>query len=313
MGIGIANNEKFALGMEKLFKLCMLHNGIIFYQGSDMLLPDIMDLRITSKCNLNCQFCYGTKCKEELLIDQWEELLDRFWTFGVRKLVISGGEPTLYSDICRLIKHAKSLGYIITLSTNGTLYSNLHLDDILVNLDWISLPIDGTTFEAYRRMRNLNIELYNNIFKLMKYVATHFDTKIKIGTVISRKNIGDLDGILNQISNYADKWKLYQVYLYGKPKEIINSYYISNTDYKKKYQMLLNKAKDKDINLVSYENSSMNGKYLFCEPDGSAMTIVQYKEHIFGSFIFDFYESLRMWKKYINEELLVENYSSTYF
>ena len=49
------------------------------------MLPQSIDIRITRKCNLNCSFCFGTKCLDnELCISDWEFLLARFKSHGVK-------------------------------------------------------------------------------------------------------------------------------------------------------------------------------------------------------------------------------------
>lgn len=88
------------------------------------MLPQSIDIRITQKCNLNCSFCFGTKCiDDELCISDWESLLTRFKSHGVKCVIITGGEPILYPWINRFISFAKSLDYYIILSTNGTIRS----------------------------------------------------------------------------------------------------------------------------------------------------------------------------------------------
>lgn len=91
----------------------------------------------TSGCNFRCHYCYnpklvlpkkkGKQIKEEEkdeepgLISSEDLLLFLKERFGrLEGVVISGGEPTLHSDLPEFIKEIRKMGYAIKLDTNGT-------------------------------------------------------------------------------------------------------------------------------------------------------------------------------------------------
>ena len=153
----------------------------------EMLLPSTIDLRVTSKCNLKCDFCFGTKNNTETEFKQWKIFLDKIRKHGVENLVITGGEPTLYIDLPKLINHSKKLGYKIILSTNGTQFLS---KNILRDIDVLSIPLDGYTYLDCKEMRNLTIEDYDKTLKIIKdYKSIYPSKKLKIGTVLTKKNI----------------------------------------------------------------------------------------------------------------------------
>lgn len=275
------------------------------------MLPEILDLRITSKCNLNCKFCFGTTCYHQLTFLQWESLLEQFWNNGVKCLVITGGEPTCSEYLEKLLLSAKSYGFITTLSTNGLLFTHMHLDNILRNLDWVSIPLDGSTYEKNRVMREMSIEHYHNVLALIHYVHNNFATQIKLGTVVSSKNKDDIKNIGAFAQKYANTWKLYQVCLYGKSQKVKREFEISDKEYENlifEIQALF----ASNLNIVKYRSDSMNGKYLFCEPDGSAMSVVNNEERILGSFVSEFDNVLKAWNKFVDVDKLLFNYNVTY-
>lgn len=74
-------------------------------------------------CNFRCSYCHNIKnvvdSKERIPFDQILKYLEK--RKGViDAVVISGGEPTLMSDLIDKIKEIKKLGYKIKLDTNGT-------------------------------------------------------------------------------------------------------------------------------------------------------------------------------------------------
>lgn len=89
----------------------------------------------TQGCNFRCHFCYNpmlvlpregmdVKNKEEKGFstlsteDLFLFLKERFGR--LEGVVITGGEPTLHSDLPSFIKQIKDIGYLVKLDTNGT-------------------------------------------------------------------------------------------------------------------------------------------------------------------------------------------------
>lgn len=102
-------------------------------------------------CNFRCPFCHNMNLvlnndsplmtTEELLVflNKRKGILD-----GV---CITGGEPTLYSDLYNLISSVKDLGYLIKLDTNG---SNPEMVSLLINnslIDYIAMDIKSSLNE----------------------------------------------------------------------------------------------------------------------------------------------------------------------
>jgi len=109
----------------------------------------------TKGCNFRCHFCYNPllvwpdretdEKKYEKTYSAFSE--DEFFLFlESRKgkldgVVISGGEPTLHSDLPEFIKKIRALGYKIKLDTNGTnpkMLAKLLAENLL---DYIAMDI----------------------------------------------------------------------------------------------------------------------------------------------------------------------------
>src|SRR5512135_2748921 len=76
-------------------------------------------------CNLRCPFCHNRELvlesgsMEEVPIDLIEEYLRENAEF-LDGVVVSGGEPTIHSDLPDLLRWLRSLGTKVKLDTNGT-------------------------------------------------------------------------------------------------------------------------------------------------------------------------------------------------
>ncbi|MFR9211673.1 MAG: radical SAM protein [Intestinibacter bartlettii] len=120
-----------------------------------IILPISIDIRITAKCNLTCDFCFGSNCKSNVLeFNKLIFLLKKFKVQGVRYLVVTGGEPFTYKHIYEFLEYAKSLGFMIVLSTNGLLINDVSKLD---NIDILSLPLDGENYKSLKKNEEYDI------------------------------------------------------------------------------------------------------------------------------------------------------------
>ncbi|MEE0418820.1 MAG: anaerobic ribonucleoside-triphosphate reductase activating protein [Lachnospiraceae bacterium] len=76
-------------------------------------------------CNFRCPFCQNGNLVLSPDTEPWIPLEEVLATLRKRRKVldgvcISGGEPTLYRDLPKLIRPIKEMGYQIKLDTNGT-------------------------------------------------------------------------------------------------------------------------------------------------------------------------------------------------
>jgi MoaA/NifB/PqqE/SkfB family radical SAM enzyme len=80
---------------------------------------------VTRSCNLACIHCFADSAAQaypgELTTAQGRELLEDLAQFGVREVVLSGGEPLVRRDTLALVEYSRALGLTFALSTNGTL------------------------------------------------------------------------------------------------------------------------------------------------------------------------------------------------
>ncbi|MDD3586277.1 MAG: 7-carboxy-7-deazaguanine synthase QueE [Thermoguttaceae bacterium] len=75
-------------------------------------------------CNLRCSFCdtpYASWENEEGEDLSVEEIVGRAILFGCRHVVLTGGEPMLYSEMIPLTRQLRQRHLIVTIETAGTL------------------------------------------------------------------------------------------------------------------------------------------------------------------------------------------------
>ena len=113
------------------------------------LQPITLQLALTDKCNLNCDFCsVKNRAGDELETSQIFHILSDP-VFGALKGVeiTGGGEPTLHPDIDEIIKHViLGRGLQAGLITNGmALMKNVSIDAMSL-LTWIRVSLNGLDY-----------------------------------------------------------------------------------------------------------------------------------------------------------------------
>ena len=100
------------------------------------------------RCNLTCRHCYSisadTHFPGELSTEEVFTVMDDLKAYGVPVLILSGGEPLLRDDIFEIGKRAKSMGFYVGLSSNGTLIDEDNIKKIAeVGFNYVGVSIDG--------------------------------------------------------------------------------------------------------------------------------------------------------------------------
>ena len=89
---------------------------------------EIAVLQITNSCNLDCKFCGKTFCpsclryedgSETLSLDEWKKVIDDLVFYGLKAVVLTGGEPTLSEDMPEIVNYLNSKKIAVSIHTNG--------------------------------------------------------------------------------------------------------------------------------------------------------------------------------------------------
>lgn len=155
-------------------------------------------IEITKRCNLRCVHCYNGNLRytteEELSTEEWKGLLEEITTAGCLFLLITGGEPLLRKDFPEIYIHAKKLGLIVTIFTNGTLIDEDHIKlfkELPPSLIDITLyGIKEKTYESITGVKGSYRKCIKGIDKIMD-AGLH----LKLKTVILRENQDEFEDI----------------------------------------------------------------------------------------------------------------------
>src|SRR3954447_21893980 len=150
-----------------------------------------------SRCNCRCVMCDIWKAnhlKRELSRDDLARHLDDFRRFNVQRVVLSGGEALMHSNLWTLCEMLKELGISITLLSTGLLLKR-NAEEIVRWCDEVTISIDGPrkTHDAIRAIPGAFDKLAEGVAAL-KERAPGF--KVTARCVIQRRNFRELDAII---------------------------------------------------------------------------------------------------------------------
>ena len=210
----------------------------------------ILELEITTKCNLNCLHCYNRENKN---IDMPLNTIKKYINFvdenNVNTLIISGGEACMhneFSEICSYLKNEReNLKNIIkiTLQTNGKI-KELDLN-MLKGFDYIHLSFDLDE----NGLRKISMQETINLAKNIKQIGINS----YFFTTIHKKNIQYIDNII-KIANENNINIAFNFCIdTGRDKEFL----LTSEEKQNAIKKLLEYEKDKKINKLRnpYVNS----------------------------------------------------------
>ena len=76
-------------------------------------------IQVTRECNQNCRFCSNPANDKTITLRAAKKLVDKYLSLKAAGVIFTGGEPTLYQHLDKLISYAKSKNLPARITTNG--------------------------------------------------------------------------------------------------------------------------------------------------------------------------------------------------
>ncbi|MGL4403296.1 MAG: GTP 3',8-cyclase MoaA [Fusobacteriaceae bacterium] len=165
-------------------------------------------ISVTDNCNLRCQYCVeeDEKCgknKDQLSPDDIKVLVQAFALMGVKKIRLTGGEPTIRTDIEEIIEKISSVEDIesIALTTNGLKLSDRIENFYKKGVRGINISLDTLNPEKYRDITRGG-ELHK-VIDLLEKASQIEGLKIKINAVLMK---GINEDEIPELAGLAEKY-----------------------------------------------------------------------------------------------------------
>lgn len=161
-----------------------------------------IDFHVTSECSQECPYCWGPQDFAHPVSTEIALLIiSRIRSVGAGRIVFTGGDPLERADIAQLIRHAKSLGLEVALSTTADQLTPGLLDDIGSCIDLISLPLDGSSETVNSRTKEAGH--FAAVLRALDCLRQHPEIDVKVCTPVTRHNLADVPNIVRLVENYA--------------------------------------------------------------------------------------------------------------
>lgn len=178
--------------------------------------PLSVSLQVTRECNLNCVYCSEVGDMPDPSLTIIRKMISSL--YGVRRIIITGGEPLMRDDLIEIAQYAKKLQFeTISLATNGVMIRPALAQNLASLIDYVDVTIDGPR-NIHNRIRGEYDAVINGI-KILQNVGIAFS----IVTVLYRENV---DSILHicQIADVlgAKKLKIVPPIAKGRGRNVIS-------------------------------------------------------------------------------------------
>lgn len=155
------------------------------------------DLRIsvTDRCNFRCGYCmpkahFGPGARflppAQLLSNtEISNVAQAFVALGVKKIRLTGGEPSLRSDLIELVEELASIGKIdLALTTNGTRLAGLAGELKQAGLKRVTVSLDALEDGLFRQLNDVGVGVDTVTRGIDRAVAAGLE--VKVNAVIRR-------------------------------------------------------------------------------------------------------------------------------
>lgn len=169
----------------------------------------------TLRCNAFCAFC-GSRCGEVASQElSTEEILSAFRDVAAKMdpktimINVTGGEPLLRKDLFEVMEQCSAMGFSWGMVTNGILITPEIICAMQqAGMKTISVSLDGLqeTHEALRGVKNSFETIFRNL-QLLREAG--FLEHLQVTTVVSKRNIGELDALYDILKPISlDSWRV---------------------------------------------------------------------------------------------------------
>lgn len=162
----------------------------------------ILSLSVIHNCNSSCRYCggierlYDGQRVRPMGYEKICDLLEIAREYGIKNLIVTGGDPFFREDIFSILEYGAELGYMISLITDGMLISKdkakklsqiSHIEKVRVSME----SPEKKTFEYYRGKGTYE-KVVTGIRNLRKY-----DVPTGVGFTVYPENISSIGEMIN--------------------------------------------------------------------------------------------------------------------
>ena len=169
-----------------------------------------VNFHLYKPCNERCRYCFATfpDVLGQLTGDEAERLVLEFQRSGTKKLTFVGGEPTLHSDLPRLLRVAHGSGVTTAIVSNGAKLRAV-IEAAPGAVDWVGLSLDSADETVQKELGRGHGSYVRDTVALFDFVRER-GIRTKLNTVVTSLNWQeDLSALVRRVR--PERWKVFQV------------------------------------------------------------------------------------------------------
>ncbi len=163
--------------------------------------PVLCNYYVTYRCNAKCGFCdIWERPSPYINLEDARHNFEALKRLGVKVIDFTGGEPLLHSAIDELLKLAKSMGFITTITTNAMLYPK-KAASLKGLVDMLHFSLDAATKEDHDKSRG--VACFDLVMESIK-IAKSLGERPDIIFTVLEENIDEIEAIYAKICRPND-------------------------------------------------------------------------------------------------------------
>jgi SynChlorMet cassette radical SAM/SPASM protein ScmE len=210
-----------------------------------MSVPRHVDIAITGKCNLACQYCFYADemvARTNLPTERWLSFFEELGQLGVMTVCLTGGEVFTRPDLFELIDGVIANRMRYSMLSNGTMITEQTLAQFAIGkrrprLDSIQVSVDGSSAEVHDRSRPKSFGRALRGLKLLKEAGY----PVTVRVTVNRHNVDDLENVAKLLLEEVglSSFGTNEAYACGATDRTIGNIILTPAQRKKAMQVLM--------------------------------------------------------------------------
>lgn len=257
-------------------------------------------LNFAHRCAMRCEWCYVPFGEVPVNNSIVVSVMERIAELGFASVTVGGGDPFQYRIAPELLRRAKSLGLFVHVDTHGRALQQTdeNIELIESTIDLLGLPIDGSSPLVHDKMRD-SVGHFELIWRRLNWLKP-FRTRIKLNTVASAVNAGDLIALGELIEGYGpSRWSIYQYWPIGPAARVSSKHSIDDLSFQHYSDELSAKFRITRVKLEVNARESRRDTYPIIHHDGEMFVHTPAPQNSFVSigsiFDVDALEKILLW------------------
>jgi len=207
------------------------------------------NIEITNQCNQKCFYCFnnsGEAKKDELALDTWLKVLQIMKKWGLKSILVTGGEPFMRPGIMEFFAGAQALGLETSVLSNGFKipeFAQTH-KEIVKRLKVAQISLDAMNPNLHNKRRGVSgaWKQATDAIKTLNCLGV----PIEISCTVSDENVNELKNIAMYCKAIDAKLLVRSLVNVGRAVSVVTSDWIKN-----KLKSIVNSLTAEGIECVS--------------------------------------------------------------